>query len=51
VLTYVQMDTMITQVLVSYATSHARLAQEEINQQTVFLVMKLESFSLLITLA
>jgi hypothetical protein len=51
VLTHVQMDTMITQVHVNYVTSLARFAQVEISQQTVFLVMKLESFTLLITLA
>jgi hypothetical protein len=39
VLTLVQMDTIRMRVLVSYVISHARLAQVEISQQTVFLAM------------
>jgi hypothetical protein len=45
------MDTMITQVLVNYVTSHAKPVQEEINQQTVFPAIRLENISLQITLA
>jgi hypothetical protein len=51
VIILVRMDIMITQVIVSYVISHARLVQEEFYRPIVFPAMILENISLQITLA